>query len=220
MTDDIERDLQRSFRSTNLPTAPLSLVHKTRETTRRRSAPAVSSTFSRWRLLAVVALALLLAAVYKVGSMSPSQVAGSSHRTNVGPHVAIAGDVIGSCMSIGNVDWHGASSNLSVPVGSTIAIALVVPLVDATDVFPWSPITSSDPLVVKPIALCSDTPTMASLPLRYSAFLALAPGESDLTASLLPSWSPMPGSGGSTDDLAPVAISVTVKAQDTRSGTP
>jgi len=90
-----------------------------------------------------------------------------------------------------------------------VFLALAVPERDAGSGFPWGDWTSSDTSILRSIGVCASAASRSSIPVRYSAFEAVATGTARLTVLLSPGWQPPAGASGD-DVLGPIEIAVEV----------
>jgi hypothetical protein len=153
--------------------------------------------------------------VIRVGRSAASP---SPTRADVQPSVALQVNP-GPCGDPTNAVWASGGGLTVAQSGDVVLVALVVPMVDVTEVFPWSDVTSSDATVLRPIPMCAGVPSVFSLPVRYSAFEAVAPGTAWLSAPLSPDWQP-PAPAASGTDLGPIRFEVDVTASATPAPTP
>ena len=161
--------------------------------------------------MATVALlgAVALAACGQASGGSPS--APTPAASPIQAFVAVVQPAGSACVEVGDpqVSWITAETS-QMKVGQDLAVSLVVPEVDVTDVFPWQSPRSSDPGILVSAAPCSDAPAVSSLPVKYFLFRAVAAGTATISALLTPAWSPLPCQSGVCTPLAPLTITVVV----------
>jgi hypothetical protein len=102
------------------------------------------------------------------------------------------------------------NAEVSASVGSAVVVAVTLPEIINTGVFPWLPVLSSDQTVLAPEAFCEPRPIHFGLRVEYFGFRASAVGLAELVAQLNPEWRST--CVGACPDLKPLLVRVAVRA--------